>query len=259
MMGREVDGVPYRTAHRPRTVLPTRQKRSLAWALLDSQPTVSSSSSPVRDPTLDKVQTTVPCHALFGPSQSVGEVTMMAWLAGWLDGSMDGWIEGANQGDKSRGSLGSKAPDGPSPGNAGFKIGLWVLGAVGRDQDGHWSLGSRAVTSRKSCLLPPWLFCPGDGMGRAASSSRSGAAWLGARGSLAFPARLPPAVCFLLAIPWVLASETYSGTLHGQLYAHICRDKEGTACKRMYAMQSLPGFVQWWCVIYVYAKYCVPR
>lgn len=30
-------------------------------------------SSPVRDPTLDKVQTTVPCHALFGPSQSVGE------------------------------------------------------------------------------------------------------------------------------------------------------------------------------------------
>lgn len=30
-------------------------------------------SSPVRDPTLDQVQTTVPCHALFGPSQSVGE------------------------------------------------------------------------------------------------------------------------------------------------------------------------------------------
>lgn len=71
----------------------TRQKRSLAWALLDSQPTVSSSSSPVRDPTLDKVQTTVPCHALFGPSQSVGEVTMMAWLAGWLDGWMDGWMD----------------------------------------------------------------------------------------------------------------------------------------------------------------------
>lgn len=39
----------------------------------------------------------------------------------------------------------------------GSKIGLWVPGDVGRDQDGHWSLGRRAVTSRKSCLLTPCL------------------------------------------------------------------------------------------------------
>lgn len=49
-------------------------KCSLAWALCwtASQPS-HLFPSPVRDPTLDKVQTTVPCHALFGPSQSVGE------------------------------------------------------------------------------------------------------------------------------------------------------------------------------------------
>lgn len=135
--------------------------------------------------------------------------------------------------------MGSKAPAGLLQAMQGLKIGLWVPGAVGRDQDGHWSLGSRAVTSRKSCLLPPWLFCPGDGMGWAGSSSRSGAAWLGARGSPPLPA------CCLLAIHGSLP-------LLGKLQRHItrtiicadiCKDKEGTAYKRMYAMRSTSCFV----------------
>lgn len=139
----------------------------------------------------------------------------------------------------------------------GLKIGLWVPGAVGRDQDGHWSLGSRAVTSRKSCLLPPWLFCPGDGMGCAGSSSRSGAAWLGARGSPPLP------VCCLLAIHGSLP-------LLGKLQRHItrtiicadiCRDKEERpAYKRMYAMRSTSCFVSVvMCYVCMYAHpiYCL--
>lgn len=59
----------------------------------------------------------------------------------------------------------------------------------------------RAVTSRKSCLLPPWLFCPGDGMGCAGSSSRSGAAWLAGGPEALLPCQ--PAACCLLAFPWV--------------------------------------------------------
>lgn len=158
---------------------------------------------------------------------------MLAWLTGRLGAWRDGWMDRGRERTKVIKAEGAWAPrlrTGLLQAMQGLKIGLWVPGAVGRDQDGHWSLGSRAVTSRKSCLLPPWLLCPGDGMGCAGSSSRSGAAWLGGP-RLSFPARLPglpSAVCSLLGKLQRHITRTI-------ICAGICRDKEGTAYKHMYA------------------------
>lgn len=144
---------------------------------------------------------------------------------------MDG-IGGANKGDKSRGSLGSKAPDGPSPGSAGVED--WVVGSRRCRPRPRRTLEPgqpRAVTSRKSCLVPPWLFCPGDGMGCAGSSSRSGAAWLAGGGGGA-EALIPcqPA-CRVLSARLSMGppSESYCSTITRTIIicADICRDKRG--------------------------------
>lgn len=177
---------------------------------------------------------------------------------------MDG-IGGANKGDKSRGSLGSKAPDGPSPGSAGVED--WVVGSRRCRPRPRRTLEPgqpRAVTSRKSCLVPPWLFCPGDGMGCAGSSSRSGAAWLagggGARGSHSLPASLPRAVCspFHGSPLGKLLQRNYADNYNMRRYLQRQkRARHTNACLQCSLRRALLGGDVLY--MYVHAVYCMPR
>lgn len=146
----------------------------------------------------------------------------------------------------------------------GLKIGLWVPGAVGRDQDGHWSLGSPEQSHLgKVACLPPWLFCPGDGMGCAGSSSRSGAAWLaggGARGSHSLPASLPRAVCspFHGSPLGKLLQHNYADNYNMRRYLQRRkRARHANTCLQCSLRPALLGGDVLY--MYVHAVYCMPR
>lgn len=114
----------------------------------------------------------------------------------------------------------------------GLKIGLWVPGAVGRDRDGHWSLGSpeQSHLGKVAWSLPGSSVLVTGWDAQEARLDRAPLGWLGGGGR---PEALIPCqpACRVLSARLSMGppSESYCSAITRTIIicADICRDKRG--------------------------------